>query len=98
MLRQNILLDIEGKPRAPFHYLDKGIMAIIGNNSGVAEVGEHRLQIHGAIAFAAWREYTQPCFPQPAQESKPLWNGPGIILEGPAAMTILTAEQSCEST
>jgi NADH dehydrogenase len=34
--------------------LDKGIMAIIGKNSGVAEVGEHRLQIHGAIAFAAW--------------------------------------------
>ena len=51
---KNILLDIEGKPRAPFHYLDKGIMAIIGKNSGVAEVGEHRLQIHGAIAFAAW--------------------------------------------
>jgi NADH dehydrogenase len=51
---KNILLEIEGKPRAPFHYLDKGIMAIIGKNSGVAEVGEHRLQIHGAIAFAAW--------------------------------------------
>jgi NADH dehydrogenase len=51
---KNILLEIEGKPRVPFHYLDKGIMAIIGKNSGVAEVGEHRLQIHGAIAFAAW--------------------------------------------
>jgi NADH dehydrogenase len=51
---KNILLEIAGKPRAPFHYLDKGIMAIIGRNSGVAEVGEHRLQIQGAIAFAAW--------------------------------------------
>jgi NADH:ubiquinone reductase (H+-translocating) len=51
---KNILLEIAGKPRVPFHYLDKGIMAIIGRNSGVAEVGEHRLQIHGAIAFAAW--------------------------------------------
>jgi NADH dehydrogenase len=47
-------LDIAGKPGTPFHYLDKGIMAIIGRNSGVAEVGEHRLQIQGAIAFAAW--------------------------------------------
>jgi NADH:ubiquinone reductase (H+-translocating) len=51
---KNILLEISGKPKAPFHYLDKGIMAIIGRNSGVAEVGEHRLQIQGAIAFAAW--------------------------------------------
>jgi NADH dehydrogenase len=51
---KNILLDIAGKPGTPFHYLDKGIMAIIGRNSGVAEVGEHRLQIQGAIAFAAW--------------------------------------------
>ena len=51
---KNILLEIAGKPGVPFHYLDKGIMAIIGRNSGVAEVGEHRLQIHGAIAFAAW--------------------------------------------
>jgi NADH dehydrogenase len=51
---KNILLDIAGKPGAPFHYVDKGIMAIIGRNSGVAEVGEHRLQIQGAIGFAAW--------------------------------------------
>ena len=51
---KNILLEISGKPKTPFHYLDKGIMAIIGRNSGVAEVGEHRLQIQGAIAFAAW--------------------------------------------
>jgi NADH:ubiquinone reductase (H+-translocating) len=51
---KNILLEISGKPKTPFHYLDKGIMAIIGKNSGVAEVGEHRLQVHGAIGFAAW--------------------------------------------
>ncbi len=51
---KNILLDSAGKPGTPFHYLDKGIMAIIGRNSGVAEVGEHRLQIQGALGFAAW--------------------------------------------
>src|SRR4029077_2728713 len=47
-------LDIAGEPRKPFQYLDKGIMAMIGRNAAVAEVGEHRHELHGAIAFAAW--------------------------------------------
>ncbi len=51
---KNILLSIEGKPGVPFHYLDKGIMAMIGRNSAVAEVGEHRHELQGAVAFAAW--------------------------------------------
>jgi len=51
---RNIVLDTEGKPRDSFHYFDKGIMAMIGRNSGVAEVGEHRHELQGAIAFAAW--------------------------------------------
>ena len=51
---KNILSDIAGKPRDSFHYFDKGIMAMIGRNSGVAEVGEHRHELQGAVAFAAW--------------------------------------------
>jgi NADH dehydrogenase len=51
---KNILLDIAGKKREPFHYFDKGIMAMIGRNCAVAEVGEHRHELRGAIAFAAW--------------------------------------------
>jgi NADH dehydrogenase len=51
---KNILLDLAGKPRDSFQYFDKGIMAMIGRNSAVAEVGEHRHELHGAIAFAAW--------------------------------------------
>ncbi|MGA7316723.1 MAG: NAD(P)/FAD-dependent oxidoreductase [Silvibacterium sp.] len=51
---KNILLDIVGKPREPFHYLDKGIMAMIGRNSAVAEVGERRHELEGVVAFAAW--------------------------------------------
>ena len=51
---RNILLDIAEKPRDSFRYLDKGIMAMIGRNSAVAEVGEHRHELQGAIAFAAW--------------------------------------------
>ena len=38
----------------PFHYHDKGIMAMIGRNAAVAEVGAHRHQVEGPIAFAAW--------------------------------------------
>lgn len=51
---RNILLDIAGKPRDSFRYLDKGIMAMIGRNAAVAEVGEHRHELQGTIAFAAW--------------------------------------------
>lgn len=51
---RNILADVAGKPREPFAYFDKGIMAMIGRNSAVAEVGEHRHELEGAIAFAAW--------------------------------------------
>jgi NADH dehydrogenase len=51
---KNILADIEGKPRTGFHYHDKGIMAMIGKNAAVAEVGAHRHELHGPIAFSAW--------------------------------------------
>lgn len=51
---KNILAEISGKSRAPFHYHDKGIMAMIGRNAAVAEVGGRRHELHGAIAFAAW--------------------------------------------
>jgi NADH:ubiquinone reductase (H+-translocating) len=51
---RNILADIAGNPREPFRYLDKGIMAMIGRNAAVAEVGKHRHELEGAIAFAAW--------------------------------------------
>ena len=51
---RNIVADIEGKPRKGFHYHDKGIMAMIGKGAAVAEVGEHRHELHGAIAFSAW--------------------------------------------
>jgi len=51
---KNILADIEGKSRRGFHYHDKGIMAMIGKGAAVAEVGEHRHELHGPIAFSAW--------------------------------------------
>jgi NADH:quinone reductase (non-electrogenic) len=50
----NILADAAGKPRTSFHYHDKGIMAMIGRGAAIAEVGEHRHELHGVIAFSAW--------------------------------------------
>ena len=39
-------------PAEPFRYLDKGTMATIGRNAGVAVVG--RLQLTGFIGWGAW--------------------------------------------
>ncbi|WP_244871636.1 NAD(P)/FAD-dependent oxidoreductase [Catellatospora sp. TT07R-123] len=50
----NILAEARGKTPHPFHYRDKGIMAMIGRKAAIAEVGAHRHEIHGDFAFAAW--------------------------------------------
>jgi NADH dehydrogenase len=50
----NIVQLSQGRPARPFHYRDKGIMAMIGRKAAVAEMGAHRHEIHGRIAFAAW--------------------------------------------
>jgi len=51
---KNILADCEGKPRKPFVYHDKGIMAMIGRGAAIAEVGKHHHEIHGQLAHMAW--------------------------------------------
>jgi NADH:ubiquinone reductase (H+-translocating) len=51
---KNILAEIAGEARTPFHYHDKGIMAMIGRNSAVAAIGKKRHELDGPIAFAAW--------------------------------------------
>jgi NADH dehydrogenase len=51
---ENVLADFAGKPRRSFHYHDKGIMAMIGRNAAIAEVGPHRHELHGWIAHSAW--------------------------------------------
>ena len=53
-IAENILNAIDGKHAKPFHYHDKGIMAMIGRGAAVAEVGAHRHELHGPVAFAAW--------------------------------------------
>lgn len=51
---KNILAEIEGKPRTAFRYLDKGIMAMIGRNAAIAEVGTRRHELTGPMAYAMW--------------------------------------------
>lgn len=51
---KNILAVIEGKTREPFQYIDKGIMAMIGRNAAIAEIGKKRRQFQGFLAFITW--------------------------------------------
>ena len=48
---KNIVADIEGKPREPFHYKDKGIMAMIGDDAAIAEMGPHHHELHGVVGL-----------------------------------------------
>jgi hypothetical protein len=52
---RNIAADIAGQPRHPFRHFDMGIMAMIGRNAAVAEIGRRHHELEGVIAFAAWR-------------------------------------------
>ena len=49
---RTILADLEGKPRAPFHYRDKGQMATIGRRAAVFDAFGIRLT--GFIAWIGW--------------------------------------------
>ena len=50
----NIRAVARGDHAKPFHYHDKGIMAMIGRGAAIAEVGAHRHELHGVVAFSAW--------------------------------------------
>jgi len=50
----NIVADIAGKEHRAFRYRDKGIMAMIGRNAAIAEVGPRRRELHGILAYASW--------------------------------------------
>jgi NADH dehydrogenase len=49
---ENVWRTIQGRPRIAFRYRDRGLMATIGRNSGVAQIG--RLQLTGFIGWLAW--------------------------------------------
>ncbi|MEX2114928.1 MAG: NAD(P)/FAD-dependent oxidoreductase, partial [Pirellulales bacterium] len=51
-LARTIRDDLAGKPRKPFHFVDKGQMATIGRSRAVAEMG--RLKLGGFAAWVLW--------------------------------------------
>ena len=48
---ENLLADARGRPRTPFHYRDKGIMAMIGRGAAIAAAGPYRRELRGLPAF-----------------------------------------------
>ncbi len=49
---RNVLASAEGRPRRPFRYRDKGMMATIGKHKAIAQTG--RLRLTGFVAWVAW--------------------------------------------
>jgi NADH dehydrogenase len=49
---RTIVNELKGRPRHPFHFVDKGQMATIGRKRAVLEIGSIRLS--GWIAWVAW--------------------------------------------
>jgi NADH dehydrogenase len=49
---KNLMLTLEGKPREPFRYVDKGSMATIGRNKAVAMLG--KFELTGITAWWLW--------------------------------------------
>ena len=50
---RQIKADLQGKPREPFHYLNKGTLATIGRAAAVADL-PGRIHISGFFAWLAW--------------------------------------------
>jgi len=51
---RNIKRMIEGQELEPFIYKDRGILAMIGRNAAITELGQSHHQLSGPVAFAAW--------------------------------------------
>jgi NADH dehydrogenase len=49
---KTILDEVEGKPRKPFRYFDKGSLATIGRAAAVADLG--RIHLSGYLAWLSW--------------------------------------------
>ena len=49
---RNVLASVEDRPRRPFRYRDKGMMATIGKHKAIAQTG--RLRLAGYLAWVAW--------------------------------------------
>lgn len=50
----NIRADYQKEPLTPFDYVDSGIMAMVGRNAAIAEIGQKRHVLLGPLAFLMW--------------------------------------------
>lgn len=53
LVGRNILRHQQGRPRRPFHYFNKGIMATIGRKAAVAEL-PLGIKLQGALGWFSW--------------------------------------------
>ena len=51
---ENAIASLHGKPAQPFIYRDRGILAMIGRNAAIAELGASHHEIVGPVAFVTW--------------------------------------------
>lgn len=51
---KNILKGLKGEATLPFRYNDKGIMAMIGKNAAIVELGKKRREFTGFFAYLTW--------------------------------------------
>jgi NADH dehydrogenase len=49
---KNIIRQLEGQEPQPFHYDNKGMLAVVGRNGAVADLG--RLEFTGFLAWSLW--------------------------------------------
>jgi NADH dehydrogenase len=49
---RNIQLDVHGRSRLPFHFVDRGSIATIGRHEAVVQMG--RFEFSGAVAWWIW--------------------------------------------
>lgn len=52
LFAKNIIAEVKGKPRKPFRYFDKGMMATIGRKKAVLQ--SRKIKLSGFIAWLAW--------------------------------------------
>jgi NADH dehydrogenase len=51
---RNVLRDLRGVPRNPFHYVNKGDLATIGRHKAVASFAYGRIRLAGRLAWWLW--------------------------------------------
>ncbi|MFJ4211019.1 NAD(P)/FAD-dependent oxidoreductase [Paenarthrobacter sp. NPDC089675] len=85
----NIIAELNGETRKPFHYVDKGYMAMVGRGAAVAELGRKRIQLQGTFAFLSWLLVHLALLSGLQQKARALFSWlNGYILHSPAQVVV----------